>query len=485
MIGQQSEPMPTTLFLAALALAANGGEPTTLQVTVGLVRVSAHRPGSDKPWDRTQPKPQRDSCSVIDGVSSIASLAGLIPGIGTAAAAGAATAGKVVSSLCEQQRKGRVGGADAAAATDPDLFVRVVGTGGSAFRSFTAKDTTSHVFNFRVDVPEASIPPAGLEFQVQNDSGAGDDDAQETIGLVRVKRKQLMDAVVGDGLLTLADVVGGLDRLEVKVAPALSASRNFKGTLDVAKISGAFDGEISAGDLVEVLARGEYRVGGTLTTARGLAPSSMNFSDEPFRSGRHGAPLALVGSGGHFAGTLVAPCSHFVTRTSGRLVVGINDRGRRGDSGDLTFEGSIRPATADEWQARKPSSKCATSEEVPLGAGEDAKEPTALVEAAKDLLASRGAVIASSIQRITHPTGRSPVLDTWNVTLEGETLAVTIDVRWSGGLTRHDYLTRVLWEFDKLRHIQAKVILDTAAIAVRPTNAAQLDRYFRTLVPQG
>ncbi len=226
MAESEGEPMSWVPVVAAFLLAAED-EPKTFQLTVGLVRVSAHRPGSDKPWDRTQPKPQRDSCAAIDRVTSIAPLAGLIPGVGVAAV-GAATVGKAASALCEQQRKGRAG-ADAPVATDPDLFVRVVGTGGSAFRSYTAKDTTSHVFNFTIDVPESAIPMAGLEFYVQNDTGTGGDEGQETIGLVRVKRSQLEESLGADGLLSLADALGGLDRLEVKVATAPSTSRKIQG----------------------------------------------------------------------------------------------------------------------------------------------------------------------------------------------------------------------------------------------------------------
>ena len=84
--------------------------------------------------------------------------------------------------------------------TDPDLFVRVVASPTVSYRSYTVRNTLSHVFDFRIVVPIDAIPASGIEVYVQDDDGQGTDESQENIGALRLTRQQLLDALRGNGL---------------------------------------------------------------------------------------------------------------------------------------------------------------------------------------------------------------------------------------------------------------------------------------------
>lgn len=100
----------------------------------------------------------------------------------------------------------------------------------------------------------------------------------------------------------------------------------------------------------------------------------------------------------------------------------------------------------------------------------------------RDFLVRNSAILASSIQGITHPTGKSPALAGFEVRGEGDQLTVDIEVNWKGGFLKSAYRTRVRWTLNAGGHERAAVVSDTAMIAVAASNAAALERYFRDSV---
>lgn len=95
-----------------------------------------------------------------------------------------------------------------------------------------------------------------------------------------------------------------------------------------------------------------------------------------------------------------------------------------------------------------------------------------------------GAIVASSIQSITHPTGENPSLGDYSVRRVGDRLSVRISVNWQGGLLKlggrgANYTTAVAWEFSEGGHVSTTVVSDTSVIDVSRANARRLDDWFR------
>jgi len=57
--------------------------------------------------------------------------------------------------------------------------------------------------------------------------------------------------------------------------------------------------------------------------------------------------IALIGANDQVSGVLVGDCTNFTVRHSGKIVVGVNDKG--GDTGSVTFQVHVRDATLEEW----------------------------------------------------------------------------------------------------------------------------------------
>jgi len=98
-----------------------------------------------------------------------------------------------------------------------------------------------------------------------------------------------------------------------------------------------------------------------------------------------------------------------------------------------------------------------------------------------------GPVIATSIQRILHPTGSDPTLGAVEVTHEKDKIDGTINVNativvyWHGALGgRHT--TTALWAFGKKGHLIASMWADDAPIPASKDSSARLDVYFRTQI---
>jgi len=91
-----------------------------------------------------------------------------------------------------------------------------------------------------------------------------------------------------------------------------------------------------------------------------------------------------------------------------------------------------------------------------------------------------GQNLANTVQNVAHPTGHDPKLSSYRYLRVGDQASVTIDVAWKGGITSHDYTTRVVWEFDKAKHIGASVTDDNAPTKTDAANLKKLNDYFRT-----
>lgn len=98
------------------------------------------------------------------------------------------------------------------------------------------------------------------------------------------------------------------------------------------------------------------------------------------------------------------------------------------------------------------------------------------------LLSGSAQNIAMSIQGISHPTGKNPAMLNYNVLNLGDHIMVQINVVWRGGMLGNTYQTSVNWEMSPENHLGAKVVGDTAMIAIAPQNIAALDDYFRQSV---
>ncbi len=373
--------MVLPLLLAALVGAANAqGSDKVLLLDVGLVRVAAVRPGTDRPWDPPQDKPVRDAggvCSLAQlAVHAGAVAAGLTTGVGGAAIhfLGAPLAKR----LCERAVAAPQGGRPSSM-TDPDVFVRIVASPEVSYRSPTVVDALSHVFHFRVALPVDAIPNAGIELYVQNDSGRGDADSQEVIGSLRLRRKELLAALEGDGLLRLADKDGGLERIEVAVSEDDPKGQHAGGALDVSLATfGRVGGvEINAGDIVQVAAAGEYELEGNPVTPAGIRTTEDNIADPVLSRGPHGAAFAAIGDHGHVVTVFTGPCRRFVAPNPGVLIVGVNDQrrpngprmarksvrysypaGEPATAGRVQFEVQVTPPTAEEWRTGGAAGRC-------------------------------------------------------------------------------------------------------------------------------
>lgn len=86
--------------------------------------------------------------------------------------------------------------------------------------------------------------------------------------------------------------------------------------------------------------------------------------------------------------------------------------------------------------------------------------------------------IAASIQGITHPSGNTPQLGSYNVLNLGNRMMVQIVVYWRGGVLGTTYQTSVNWELTPNQHLGAKVVGDSAMVAIAPQNQQALDNYF-------
>ncbi|MDI1484764.1 hypothetical protein [Polyangium sp. y55x31] len=238
--------------------------------------------------------------------------------------------------------------------TAPDLIV-ALGAGVTAnYQTYTARDSFYHVFHSEFVVPLDAIPLDGLLLTVLDRDGS----QPEVIGTVRLDRGQLVTAARSNPLLSLGDPRGGLQRLELVVSALTTPPETTTAPMNVR--SGTVPANfrpIRAGEIVDISATGRYRIGswnGAWIDPRGYpngVARGYNFDNEPFRSAPHGSGLAMVGSADAKTGHSVAPCTRFVSRASGPLVLGINDTEPGNNEGSAQFAVHVRAPTAAEWLA--------------------------------------------------------------------------------------------------------------------------------------
>jgi hypothetical protein len=182
--------------------------PRNVLLSVGLVRVSPHRPGTDNPWDTVIDEPKTsDPCKFLSGLVTLASIP----------AGASVVARSVTESLCEHVHlnKQRV---QAHPITDPDLLC-----GWLLRRPFHIGRTPLGIRSRTCLIFESSFQLTlsrllGLTFTYKTMMKPGPDESQENIGAIRLTRTQLLDALRGNGLLSLDDLQGGLTRIDIAVA---------------------------------------------------------------------------------------------------------------------------------------------------------------------------------------------------------------------------------------------------------------------------
>lgn len=313
-----------------------GSDPPWLILRVDTVQVAPFRPGTSASWDN--PAPQSS-----DGAEcGLLGLAGSI--------VFSPVAGNGAEYLCKLGSRPRGREQDPSA---PDLVVELSAGPTTNYPTYTARDTLQHVFRSEFVVPTDAIPPEGLLLTVSDRDG----NQREVIGAQRLQRGQLLQALETNPLLTLSDSMSGLQRLELIVAAHTSDAESFTVPMNVQE--GTIDSRfrpIRAGEIVDIAATGQYKVGTVLYTKwidpRGYPggdAQSYNFDNEPFKSAPHGSGLAMVGIGDGKAGQNVAPCARFVSRGSGPLVLGINDSDPRNNTGTAQFTVHVQPPSAAEW----------------------------------------------------------------------------------------------------------------------------------------
>lgn len=100
--------------------------------------------------------------------------------------------------------------------------------------------------------------------------------------------------------------------------------------------------------------------------------------------------------------------------------------------------------------------------------------------AARTMITRNKVSIASSIQSITHPSGKEPAFKSFKVSKLNDRILVVLDIEWKGGFIGNNYSTEVAWEFTEAQHDYAKVTFDSAPTNVMPENEKMLNNYFQT-----
>ena len=92
--------------------------------------------------------------------------------------------------------------------------------------------------------------------------------------------------------------------------------------------------------------RRRRRTGPPATTT--LRPGPTRYSVARM-SAKHGAAVALLQRDSAAQALVVGECTRFVAESGDRLLVGVNDRAHRNNSGELTFEVRVAATDAETW----------------------------------------------------------------------------------------------------------------------------------------
>lgn len=452
-------------FLMVLALAvpfsagAQADEESAQWVIldIGLVRVAPTRPGGNQPWTRAAEGPKRNPCGAV----------------GLVAEALTGPWGVGAKLLCDVAEAKGEGGFLRHSPTAPDIFVRLRAGPNASFQSHTVRNTLSHNFNFSVVVPLDAVPRPGVEITVLADDGKDDEDTQETIGSLHLKRQQLEQAARSGELVKLSE--GSVETLELttrfaeSVVPA-KTTHMLRASPELALVQGV---TVLAGQVVEVHAAGHYVTQSSPAYARRIFPK------EPV-----GAALAFVGQKSLVQPVVVGDCAALVSKYGGRIAVGINDKKPDANFGSMDFAITVRNPTHGEWQAGNRSLPCPPpARKNAEGAQRWATDALARIDVY--FAGTGGASVAGAIQSIAHPSGKSPALGKVIARVDDDRVVVQIPVSWTGGLVGGRYETVVVWDFCDKRHYAAVIKADSAPTVVAKKNAQDLDAFFRTNVFPG
>jgi hypothetical protein len=315
-------------------------DPQWVILRIDSVKASPFHPGTQVPWDGSAPDKSSDMECGLLGLA-----VGLVNPI---AGKGADFICSIASTPAQKER-------DPSA---PDLAVVLRASQETGYQTRTARDSLYHVFQDEFIVPLGAIPPEGLLLSVVDRDGPTE---LETIGAVRLTRRALEDALsAGTPLLSLADPLGGLERMDVVLRPYGPGGEEARSTMNVKSgTTAAATRPIVAGEVVEINASGKYRIGSWNDAWIGPAgypgggPRDYNFKFEPFRSAPHGSGVAIVGKGDSRMGVVVAPCAAFVARAGGPLVIGVNDDDPENNEGTIQFGFVVRSPTPSEWSSQQ------------------------------------------------------------------------------------------------------------------------------------
>jgi hypothetical protein len=301
---------------------------------VEAVSVSTLRPGTQALWDPV-PDPADDSdCGLL----------GLTAGLSQP------VTGKGSEYLCRVDTRPKHAPQHPSA---PDLMVILSAGGTASYQTYTARDTVQHAFQSEFVIPVAAIPADGLSLIVRDRDGPG----YEEIGHQRLTRQQLvMTALSASPGLTLGDLRSGLQRVDLSVVPYPPGGTGTHTVMDTryGTIAAPFRA-IRAGEVLEIVAGGSYRTGGSYEPWIAPAgyssggPEGYNFAIEPFHSAPHGSVIAVLGNGDARVGVVLGPCARFISNVSGPLVLGVNDTEPGNNEGQITFGLRVVNPTPEEW----------------------------------------------------------------------------------------------------------------------------------------
>jgi|GEM_PF-1818808 len=454
--------MVTGLLLGVLLAAAGDAAPEVLSLQVETVRITPQRPGGNKDWVIPAEKKKSDNGGMCNLVA-----------MGTAASEVGLMFSGAVKSLCTEATAEPGAAAQARLETSPDLYIRLTGGGKQTLRSYTVARTLSNNFKWRSVIPVAAIPARGLLLEVVSDDGSEDG---EVIGQSRLPPEKLLEAAKSGALITMVDA--GVEKLELVVEAADTTVRKKSQTFDVHSGSQVLEKfTVAAGEVVEVQARGEYKVSGraeAVSVSGAVGAAARTFQDGPFKTGRPGAALVRVGKRRLITGALVTPCTSLVTPYEGVVFVGINNQDPNAVLGDLTFDVTVRPPTAAEWSSGN-AADCKPAE-----VNDDSAELAVFAAKAITKLKANPS-LATLIRKYTHPTGDKEVIRLIEQA-PGSTKTsakALITVVWKGGLLGGLHATVVGWEFNASRHIKAQVLMDDANVGISADNKKKLDAVFR------
>jgi len=329
----------STACLVALALLGcahgRGDSSAARGVVVTLTRITvtptpANNPGAR--WDQGQQDSRGD-----EGCGLLAALNFVAPGVGTAA-----------HTLCSlgSRRDGSDWNPE-----DPDLFVAFQ-VGSTTYRSPVIADRASHDLNYPLFIPREAMRESGLHLAVYDRDGESPQ-ASTLIADHQLRWADLDNTIELRGE-DLDEPSLKLLRLELDHNPQpQTASQTIAASAGLVPIDGV---DIPAGMLVEIRAKGQYRIGSwnddTLGPSGypGGGPRDYNLPVQVFRAAKHGAAVALVQRDTAAQAVVVGDCARFIAESGGVLYLGVNDRDYQNNSGSIAFEVRVTMPDLGAWR---------------------------------------------------------------------------------------------------------------------------------------